>query len=608
VALGLSFLAFYLISKKHVNQLDTPATNIQVEEIIQKEKSSDTSLSSHLDTHKGIKTENETIDKSIMNNQKEVDSLLSTGKKVEALELFNYVKKKPEIITLLTQKDTTIICKEGTILRIMANSFLHSDTNEIANGTVKLKVTEYYTLADMLLANLSTQSNEQILETGGMVYIEAYSQEQPLKLNKEISIEIPTKDKKKDMQLFTGEETSNGINWALDNTSEADRLIESTIFKETANVPFAVIEEVPSFPECQAANNELIKECVSNKFKRIINRRFNKNLFQEYTTNSKLRIFASFTINKEGKIVNVRSSPSLPGIQEEVERVLSLVPELSPGKQNSLTVNTLYSLPIIIRFDELEKNRIPTDMDRDTTSFRTSSTYKSTIVYDTIFESKRTIIEDIKEILHNNEADVNGALVDRYKNFKKKRLIQERKINGEPYVFIRKIVIENPDSGFMLLPTDSVTRGGNVIRKRWNNTQIPDRQVSRLVPQRPGNDYYLFTTSRLGWLNCDRFLRSTIPLIKYKIKIKNSKGAKAKMVFKSRRSILAGRRTENSFDFGNVPQDELVTLVAIRIVDNKYQLALKDVFTQNTGDLELEFKTYDIKDLQNELKKLNPSF
>ncbi len=533
-------------------------------------------------------------------SSQEETTVLTTLNQGNGLEQFyNTVKKSPQTFLINTLKDTVIKCKEGTILRLKANSFVNKKTGDVLKGEARLEVTEYYTLSDILLGNLSTKSDDRLLETGGMLFLKAYSSENLLELNKKMTIEIPVENKKEDMQLFMGQETQQGINWII-NTSED--------IEEITNIPFAIIDEVPSYPECQNMTNEDTKICVSKVFQRIINRHFNSDLFQDFSTGNILRIFTSFTIDTNGDIINITSRPDFPGIQEEVERVLALMPRLSPGRQRGRVANVLYSLPITIRLDVTESNRSRNQTNRDSVSYKNTITKQPTIVYDTIFYGGRTTIEDIKEILHNNNADVDSTFIDRYQNYKKKRLIQERKINGEPYVFIRKAILEDPNSGFTILPTDSITRGGNVIRKRWNNTQIPDRQFARLIPRQPNATNYLFTASRLGWINCDRFIRNKGPKIKYKIKIKDSNGADVKMVFKNRRSILQGRAIFDSFNFGDIPKGEDVTLVAIKVIDNQYQLAIKDVNTENLKEFEFDFKEYTFEDIQQELKKLNPSF
>jgi hypothetical protein len=112
--------------------------------------------------------------------------------------------KHSQFFLISTDKDTILNCAEGTIIKIKANSFVSEKTGKPIAGIVKFSVTEFYKISDILLSNLSTTSNGQLLETGGMVNITATSNNENLKLKKGQSIEIqfPTKQKENDAVVF----------------------------------------------------------------------------------------------------------------------------------------------------------------------------------------------------------------------------------------------------------------------------------------------------------------------------------------------------------------------------------------------------------------------
>jgi hypothetical protein len=126
-----------------------------------------------------IKTEKAIILKDSISSKKEIETL----KPIQNADIS--FKKSPQKLKINTEKDTVVVCKEGTKLVIKANSFIDSKDNLI-NGTIDLNVTEYYKLSEMLLANLSTTSNGKQLETGGMLYVEAFRGDELLKLNSSI--------------------------------------------------------------------------------------------------------------------------------------------------------------------------------------------------------------------------------------------------------------------------------------------------------------------------------------------------------------------------------------------------------------------------------------
>ena len=123
-------------------------------------------------------------------------------------------------------------------------------------------------------------------------------------------------------------------------------------FDDTHAVPFAAIEKVPTYPGCYGSTNEELKECMSDKIAKHVNRGFNTSLGQESGLTGVNRIFVSFVINKSGEIVNVRSRAPHPGLEAEAERVIKTLPQMKPGEQKGQPIEVLYSLPITFKIAE----------------------------------------------------------------------------------------------------------------------------------------------------------------------------------------------------------------------------------------------------------------
>ncbi|WNH13889.1 energy transducer TonB [Thalassobellus suaedae] len=285
--------------------------------------------------------------------------------KVVALKPINNVetsfKKTPQKLKINTQKDTVLVCKEGTKLIIKANSFVDAK-GDIINGNINLNVTEYYKLSDMLLANLSTISNGKQLETGGMLFIEAKKGEVDLKLKENTSIEIlfPTKNKKKDMQLFSGEWKNGLINWNLEDNAITES-VEFKEFEEDIDVPFAVVQVPPIYPGCENLDKaSLRKNCTSDAISKFVQRKFNTDIASIIGLTGRQRINVIFKIDKNGDVANIRVRANHPDLVEEAQRVISLLPKMQPGKQRGEAVSVPYSLPIIFQVDEnTTNNNIP---------------------------------------------------------------------------------------------------------------------------------------------------------------------------------------------------------------------------------------------------------
>lgn len=324
-------------SKSEAQPNNNPKTSIVLDSVLPKRILKDTSTDK--DT---LKTEIVTIEEhttsSKINRVDEVTTEVEIPKKVA------------QSFTISSEKDTTIICKEGTKLMIKANSFVKTDNSEV-NGKLAFNVTEFYKLSDILLANLTTTSNEKLLETGGMLYIEVKQNESILKLkeNRHIKIAFPSKVKKENMQLFSGEWKEGTINWTLekqDNPSVINEIIEEDI-----EVPFAVIEQIPIYPGCENLQNTSGKRCLKDSIDAFIQRNFNPKTITNLGLKGRQRINVIFKFNKDGDVVDVRARASHPALEREASRVVSLLPKMKPGKQRGKVVTVPYSLPIIFQVD-----------------------------------------------------------------------------------------------------------------------------------------------------------------------------------------------------------------------------------------------------------------
>src|SRR6185503_20189214 len=92
---------------------------------------------------------------------------------------------------------------------------------------VNVYMTEYYKLSDILLANLTTESNGRMLETGGMIFIEALAEgkECRLKKNSLIEIQFPFAESKEGMKLFVGNWKNKNVDWEEMGTLQDSSLI-----------------------------------------------------------------------------------------------------------------------------------------------------------------------------------------------------------------------------------------------------------------------------------------------------------------------------------------------------------------------------------------------
>ncbi|WP_052467080.1 energy transducer TonB [Psychroserpens damuponensis] len=555
------------------------------------------------------------------------------------------ITKQPQLLKINVDKDTIIRCKEGTILTITKGAFINPKSKKSVSGTIELQVTEYYKLSDILLANLSTVSNGKQLETGGMLFIEAKQGSIDLELKDDLPIEVsfPSKNKKPGMQLFSGEWQGENINWSLQNDASVDDiLISEEHIEELVEVPFNVVEQAPIFPGCEnETTNDARKRCMKDAISKFIKRRFNTNLGADLGLSGRQQINSIFRIDTEGNIVFIQSRGSHPRLSEEADRIISLLPKMIPGKQRGKAVIVPYSLPI--NFDIKGDNTITGNLiNKDTVSMATSIAFDSRLIsareMDTIYEDKRGMVEFIREVMHDKDFPVDAQFISEWEQYKKQKLIRRISLETKPNyiesaIILRKPLLDMANTKFKILEDDSITRGGHIIRVPWDKTKIPSSSRGyKLVPKplyqagrqmvtksefEEGLDdvtntsissrdvgNYVLKTSKLGWINCDRFINGRTTRIKYKLKIKNAEEASINMVFKSLNSVLPSWHTNDVYDFRTVGANENVILVAIKRKNGKLYYDTVDTKTASNPNVNFNFKEVNLEDLKIELEKL----
>jgi len=115
-------------------------------------------------------------------------------------------------------------------------------------------------------------------------------------------------------------------------------------------VSFAVIDEVPTFLECENLDtNRDKKDCFSKTINKFVAKNFNTKLGHDLKLVGEQRISVFFTIDKTGKIQNIKTRAPHKMLEDEAKRVINLLPEIKPGKQDGKPVNVQFFLPIVFK-------------------------------------------------------------------------------------------------------------------------------------------------------------------------------------------------------------------------------------------------------------------
>ncbi|WP_188112082.1 energy transducer TonB [Aquimarina sp. RZ0] len=122
---------------------------------------------------------------------------------------------------------------------------------------------------------------------------------------------------------------------------------------EPTHVPFSVVEDVPVFPGCEKLKTNKEKAaCFSEKISRIVSRKFNTDIGNEYGLQGVQRIYTLFDVAADGTIQNVQVRAPHPKLKKEAERVIGLLPRMTPGMQRKEPVAVKYQLPIVFKVQD----------------------------------------------------------------------------------------------------------------------------------------------------------------------------------------------------------------------------------------------------------------
>lgn len=127
----------------------------------------------------------------------------------------------------------------------------------------------------------------------------------------------------------------------------------TTIEDKNVTIPFQLVDSPPQFkdtPNHFSARDK--KSYFQKQISDIIRKNFNTNTITELGLSGKQRIRAMFTINKNGKVEDIKIRASHFKLEEETRQIIESLPTFIPGKQRNITVPVIYTLPIVLEVED----------------------------------------------------------------------------------------------------------------------------------------------------------------------------------------------------------------------------------------------------------------
>ena len=111
---------------------------------------------------------------------------------------------------------------------------------------------------------------------------------------------------------------------------------------------YEITENVPVFPGCEDVEESEKRDCFQKKIQRHISRNFKyPKIAQKKGIQG--RVYVQFIIGIDGGIRRIRSRGPHHSLESAAERIISLLPNMKPGRINGVRVEVPFSIPITYR-------------------------------------------------------------------------------------------------------------------------------------------------------------------------------------------------------------------------------------------------------------------
>lgn len=465
-----------------------------------------------------------------------------------ALREFLLAALPPEqTFTVRSGRDTLLCGAQGACLLVPAYAW------SVPAGTlVQVQLREFHSLPAMLMAGLNTTSNDALLETGGMLHLSASAAGRPLDLRPGAALRLyfPTRQRKPGMQTFRGEVTGTRMNWQPD--AAADTIVSQFSFDPFLFRPY---DDIPGgyYPRYQPGARELVADLrrivVAPE---VVNRLLHTNPSAREQATCRAYNQLVRPGEKVQRLTEVEFTVDSTGRLTDVR--------LRPGFDAELAAPVL---PVVRGWQRWQPARRQLTTAADTQPEPVAAVG---VVRVTVTATHRATVQ-----LPAWDPDATQQLLQRRADAAQRQLAVRRR---EAY---RQRVAE--------------------AARRASATGPNAAPTAQSL-------YYELESFGTGWINCDRFMNSPQPLVRFAVP---SPGADTKvmLVFQDARTLLAGTHAGQQVTFGRVPGGTRATLVVMRWVAGQAQLALQPLTVAAAMRPEpLQFRSVSTLQLQQALARL----
>lgn len=481
-----------------------------------------------------------------------------------------------QYVTIDNRKDNNITLKDGTDIFVPAHSMVYADGSGDVKELVTILVKESYDVIDFVAEDLHTKTANEILQTGGMIYINAKAGGKQLgvKTGKMLDIVYPEKAVAPDMALYDAIKTDEGLSWSLsggevntqsehfakeelDISSLLDMAISSPVMPK---IEFGFMPKIPIVPAKPTKPIKPIKpKKESNNYEAKL-AEYEKSylLYQK-----RFRTYEDLQFNYD--TVKPRAELELQMWELEVEDRMTKIKEYEREMKDYTCDMKLYNA---ITYVQEHYGSIP--------SSELFKTFKKMVYTD-------AVLEGIKD-----------PYLTAFSSFKK-QVIRKKKLKGD-YLNYNSYSRKSRFS-IKIKPLINEIEAQNLQQKMVQSKTINEGDLDR----------YMFSVGSFGYHNVDKPIDyAPEELLELAIS-DDTQGTKYYVVLKDAQSVLAAHYVNGSYALEGLPKNHDVMIVGVKLVDSVPYMAVTDI---NTGcrdqyELNMNFQETNLSGIRTELEELN---
>jgi hypothetical protein len=540
-------------------------------------------------------------------------------------------KNYEKTVKLKSAGQNRITTQNQTIIDIPADAFIDANGNNVNNQNVTIQIKEVNSTLDAIINQVYTTSGNELLESGGMIQMEAYSNANKLELasDKEISIQMPVKKNSNEMLVFEGIKDENGaIDWkstgvTFDQSAKQEKiltqlneaLLQSLIEQVTYEKPsFGVYDfnyqlpnklkgphkpkkpKMPKEPEARSLFSAIgwffsTKNMREKRVARVHKKNMDdyENRMEKYAVRLERYETYQLTYAAEIEKFEIEKQAFYDWIDEQRTKIKN-EKEAWFNYHDKLRVNkNLVSLKLRSEKGTLFDAKPFNSFKHKSTCCSFLESEMNRLVYLTRMERvlNRLAGTDFKTISkdysYNNSLKVGRLLM--IDNRRTQTMLHRPYQND----FLAKFVKAN-EKDFITLFGKDAEEDIKYTDANLVNTKIAQSQ-----------QYFIGNTKKMGWINCDRFVRTE----NVKVSYPNLKGACQVIILSGLNSILnAVTNLQAEINFSRLPKNTKFKFLTLRIEGDQAYFSLVESVAVEGLKLDPEFKKVPISEVDKLLAQI----